>query len=203
MLDVGSGCGAVVNLTDWARAQGIAPRTAYRWFREGTLPVPAERVGPRTILVNIDANASPPVTAGVGLYARVSSHDQQADLDRQVARLSEWAAKAGHPVVRVESEIASGMNGGRAKARRLLADAKVTTVVVEHRDRLGRMNTELVEAALQGAGRRLVVLDDGEVEDDLVRDMAEVLTSLCARLYGRRSAKSRANKALEAAAGDE
>jgi putative resolvase len=193
----------LVNLTEWARAQGIAPRTAYRWFREGTLPVPAERVGPRTILVNIDANASPPVTAGVGLYARVSSHDQQADLDRQVARLSEWAAKAGHPVVRVESEIASGMNGGRAKARRLLADAKVTTVVVEHRDRLGRMNTELVEAALQGAGRRLVVLDDGEVEDDLVRDMAEVLTSLCARLYGRRSAKSRANKALEAAAGDE
>jgi putative resolvase len=192
-----------VNLTEWARAQGIAPRTAYRWFREGTLPVPAERVGPRTILVNIDANASPPVTAGVGLYARVSSHDQQADLDRQVARLAEWAAKAGHPVVRVESEIASGMNGGRRKARRLLADAKVTTVVVEHRDRLGRMNTELVEAALQAAGRRLVVLDDGEVEDDLVRDMVEVLTSFCARLYGRRSAKRRAKKALEAAAGDE
>ncbi|MEU0819247.1 IS607 family transposase, partial [Streptomyces mirabilis] len=44
-----------MNLTEWARAQGIAPRTAYRWFREGTLPVPAERVGPRTILVNIDA----------------------------------------------------------------------------------------------------------------------------------------------------
>lgn len=193
----------LVNLTEWARAQGIAPRTAYRWFREGTLPVPAERVGPRTILVNIDANASPPVTAGVGLYARVSSHDQKADLDRQVARLSEWAAKAGHPVVRVESEIASGMDGGRTKARRLLADAKVTTVVVEHRDRLGGMNTELVEAALQGAGRRLVVLDDGDVEDDLVRDMAEVLTSLCARLYGRRSAKSRANKALQAAAADE
>jgi putative resolvase len=48
--------GVVVNLTDWARAQGIAPRTAYRWFREGTLPVPAERVGPRTILVSIEAS---------------------------------------------------------------------------------------------------------------------------------------------------
>ncbi|MCA2183454.1 IS607 family transposase, partial [Nonomuraea glycinis] len=118
------------------------------------------------------------------------------------ARLSEWAAKAGHTVVRVESEVASGMNGGRTKARRLLADVKVTIVVVEHRDRLGRMNTELVEAALEAAGRRLVVLDDGEVEDDLVRDMVEVLTSFCARLYGRRSAKNRAKKALEAAAAD-
>lgn len=192
-----------MNLTEWARAQGIAPRTAYRWFREGTLPVPAERVGPRTILVNIDANISPAVTGGVGLYSRVSSRDQKADLERQVARLSQWAAKAGHRVVRVESEIASGMNGGRMKARRLLADPRVRTVVVEHRDRLGRMNTELVEAALEAAGRRLVVLDDGEVEDDLVRDMVEVLTSLCARLYGRRSAKSRARRALEAAAAGE
>ena len=49
------------------------------------------------------------------------------------------------------------------KVRRLLSDAKVTVVVVEHRDRLGRMNTELVEAALSASGRRLVVLDSGEV----------------------------------------
>jgi putative resolvase len=192
-----------MNLTEWARAQGIAPRTAYRWFREGTLPVPAERVGPRTILVNIDANTSSSVTGGVGLYARVSSHDQKPDLERQTARLSAWAAKAGQKVVRIESEIASGMNGCRAKARRLLADPAVTTVVVEHKDRLGRMNVELIEAALSATGRRLVVLDDGEVEDDRVRDMVEVLTSFCARLYGRRSAKNRARKALEAAAADE
>ncbi|MGW7207499.1 IS607 family transposase [Streptomyces sp. NPDC054837] len=192
-----------MNLTEWARAQGIAPRTAYRWFREGTLPVPAERVGPRTILVNIDANTSPSVMGGVGLYARVSSHDQKPDLERQTARLSAWAAKAGQKVVRIESEIASGMNGCRAKARRLLADPAVTTVVVEHKDRLGRMNVELIEAALSATGRRLVVLDDGEVEDDLVPDMVEVLTSFCARLYGRRSAKNRVRKALEAAAADE
>jgi putative resolvase len=39
----------------------------------------------------------------------------------------------------------------------------------------------LVEAALSAHGRRLVVLDSGEVTDDLVRDMVEVLTSFCAR----------------------
>ena len=113
--------------------------------------------------------------------------------------MARWAAQAGHRVVRVESEIGSGMNGGRSKARRLLADPQVTTVVVEHKDRLGRMNVELVEATLAAHGRRLVVLDEGEVDDDLVRDMVEVLTSFCARLYGRRSAKNRARKAPEAA----
>jgi len=46
--------------------------------------------------------------------------------------------------------------------------------------------------ALAAHGRRLVVVDDSEVDDDLVRDMTEVLTSFCVRLYGRRSARSRA-----------
>ena len=149
------------------------------------------------ILVEVPPAA---VSNRLGLYARVSSHDQRADLDRQVARLCEWAAGTGRPVVRVESEVGSGMNGARPKVRRLLADQSVGTVVVEHRDRLGRMNVELVEAALSASGRELVVLDDGEVDDDLVRDMTEVLTSFCARLYGRRSARNRAQKALRKAA---
>jgi len=190
-----------VNLTEWARLQGLHPQTAYRWFREGKLPVPAVRVNSRSVLVAPDA-ALASARGGLGLYARVSSHDQRGDLDRQVARLSAWAVKAGMPVTRVEAEVGSGMNGARVKIRRLLADPSVQAVVVEHRDRLGRMNTELVEAALGAHGRRLVVLDPGEVDDDLVRDMTEVLTSFCARLYGRRSARNRAEKAVRCAERD-
>lgn len=77
-----------MNLTEWAKAQGVHPQTARRWFREGTLPVPAMRVGPRTILVNIEANQAIDAVGGVGLYARVSSHDQKADLERQTTRLA-------------------------------------------------------------------------------------------------------------------
>ena len=135
-----------MNLTEWAHAQGIHVTTAYRWYREGTLPVPARKAG-RLILVS-PGTAATSAQGGGGLYARVSSHDQKAGLDRQVARLSAWAAQAGLPVVRVEAEVGSGMNGTRAGARRLLGDPAAGVVVVEHRDRLGRMNTELVEAAL-------------------------------------------------------
>lgn len=188
-------------MTEWARSQGVHPQTAYRWFGEGTLPVLAVRVNERTVLVSPDAvaEAGP---AAFGLYARVSSHDHKPDLDRQLARLTGWAAEAGGAVVRVEGEVGSGRNGSRATVRRLLVDPKVTAVVVEHRDRLGRMNTELVESALAAHGRRLVVLDDGEVDEDLVRDMVEVLTSFCARCYGRRSARNRALKAVGCAQRD-
>jgi putative resolvase len=182
--------------------QGVHPQTAYRWFREGTLPVPAVRVNSRFVLVAPYAVTAAAREGGPGLYARVSSHDQEAGLDRQVARLAAWAVQAGQPVARVEAEAGSGMNGSRSRARRMLAGPRVSTVVVEHRDRLGRMNTGLVEAALSAHGRRLVVLDPDEVEDDLVRDMTEILTSFCARLYGRRSARNRAEKALRCAARD-
>lgn len=189
----------MVHLKAWAKQQGIHPQTAYRWFHQGTLPVPAVKMSRSTILVLSDPDSAAKPATGVGLYARVSSHDQQADLDRQMSRLALWAAQTGVHVVRAETEIGSGVNGTRTKIRRLLADPAVTTIVVEHRDRLGRMNTEMVEAALAAHHRRLVVLDPGEIADDLVRDMTEVLTSFCARLYGQRSARSRALKALECA----
>jgi putative resolvase len=72
----------------------------------------------------------------------------------------------------------------------------VGVVVVEHCDRLGSMNTELVEAALAAHGRRLVVVDDSEVTGDLIRDMIEVLTAFCGRPYGRRPARNRALEAV-------
>lgn len=187
-------------MREWAESQGVHCQTAWKWFRDGTLPVPAVKTASGTILVHPERQGG--TGGGLGLYGRVSFHDQRADLDRQVARLPEWAASAGLPVVRVEAEVGSGMNGARSKLRRLLADPKVTTVVVEHRDRLARMNAELVEAALSVHGRRLVVLGPGEAGDDLVRDMTEVLASFCARLYGRCSARNRAKKALRCAERD-
>jgi predicted site-specific integrase-resolvase len=85
----------------------------------------------------------------------------------------------------------------------LLAVPTVTTVVVEHWDRFARFGAEYVEAAMSASGRRLLVVDQGEVDDDLVRDVTEVLTSLCARLYGRRAAANRASRAVAVAAADE
>ncbi|MFF5209812.1 hypothetical protein [Streptosporangium sp. NPDC000396] len=99
-----------MKLAQWARSQGIHPQTAYRWFREGKMPVPARRLSTGTIVVDGPAAQS---LGGAVLYARVSSH--------------------------------------------------------------------------------------GETTDDLVRGMIEVLTSMCARLYGRRGARNRALRALTAA----
>jgi predicted site-specific integrase-resolvase len=90
----------------------------------------------------------------------------------------------------------------RKKFLALLRDPAAITIVVEHRDRFARFGAEYVEAALAAQGRRLLVVDSSEVDDDLVRDVTEILTSLCARLYGRRAAANRARRAVEVATED-
>ncbi|BCI84603.1 hypothetical protein MTY66_62280 (plasmid) [Mycolicibacterium sp. TY66] len=99
----------------------------------------------------------------------------------------------------VVTEVGSGFNGNRPKIRRVLSDPSAKVLVVEHRDRLALFGVEHLEAALSAQGSRIVVTDDGETADDLVRDMIEVLTSMCVRLYGRRGARNRAMRAVTAA----
>jgi len=189
-----------VNLREWALSQGIHPQTAYRWYRQGKLPVPARKMGKLILVGDLEAPARQE-RGRTAIYARVSSADQRADLDRQVARVVAWATEHGHSVDQVVSEVGSALNGHRRKFLALLRDRTVTTILVEHRDRFCRFGAEYVEAALEAQGRRLVVVDPSEVDDDLVRDATELLTSLCARLYGRRSAANRAKRAIEVACG--
>jgi predicted site-specific integrase-resolvase len=188
-----------VNLKEWAQREGVAYVTARRWFADGKLPVPARRVGG---LILVGGGAAPAPEGITAVYARVSSADQEPDLDRQVARVTAWAASEGLPVGRVVTEVGSALNGKRGKFLALLRDQSVTVIVAEHRDRFAWFGTEYVEAALEAQGRRLLVAGPSEADDDLVRDVTEVLTWLCARRYGRRAAASRAARGIAAITGE-
>jgi len=200
-----------MKLSVWAKSQGISYLTAYRAWQKGALPVPAYQMASGRIIVDLertgpfygtDANTKAPrenvSEGGVALYARVSGHGQKEDMDRQAERLRAHAESQGWAISRETREIGSGLNGHRPSLIKLLADPDVKTIVVEHRDRLARFGAEYIEAALAANGRRIVVLDETEQQDDLVHDMIDVLTSFCARIYGKRSANLRA---MAAAAG--
>jgi len=188
-----------VNLKEGAAANGVGYSTARQWFREGRLPVPARRVGG---LILVDQPASPPVPDLAVVCARGSSADRRSDLDRQVARVTAWAGEHNIPVGRVVTEVGSALDGQRRKFLALLRDPAVTTIVVEHRGRFARFGAEQVEAALSAQGRRLLVVDPAEGDGDLAGDISEILTSLCARLYGRRDGADRAARAIAAATGN-
>ena len=189
-----------MQVREWAKREHLSPYTVWKWCREGTMPVPVEQTPTGMWLIHDPKYeaASTTITGRTVCYARVFSSDQKSDLQRQGDRLKAFAFNMGIDAPEVVTEVGSGVDDKRRKLNQLLADPTVTTIIVEHRDRLTRMNVGLVESALEASGRRLIVVDDTERDDDLLQDITEVLILFCARLYDRKSAKRRVQQALEA-----
>ena len=184
-----------MKLMEWARQEGLSRATAYRLFHSGNLPVPFEQLATGTILVH-----PPKVSAAqYVVYARVSSADQKKDLDQQIARVMAFAGKKKLSVVDTVTEVGSGLNGHRKRLKRILGSTP-HHIIVEHRDRLCRFGFDYLQEALAQSGRTIVVVDPGEVADDVVRDLHEVIVSMCARLYGKRAAANKAARAMDAIA---
>ncbi len=187
-----------MKIRDWAETQGISYWTALRWFHAGKLPVPAEQLPTGTILVYPPEKPEiPESNSSVVIYCRVSGHDQKEDLERQAERLKNFASAKGWEVKDVVTEVGSGLNGRRKKLLKILSDPEIGLILVEHKDRLARFGFEYIESSLSAQKRKIVVADQTEETADLWQDFIDVVTSMCARIYGKRGARNRANKVLE------
>ena len=99
-----------MKLSVWAKQNGLSYKGAYRMWKVGQLPVPAEQLPTGTILVRPSV-VTP--DSGVALYARVSSSDQKPDLERQVARLAVYAAENGWRVMEIVKEVGTGLGNSQ------------------------------------------------------------------------------------------
>jgi putative resolvase len=175
-----------MKLSAYARQVGVTYKTAYQWWKAGQLD--AYQLPTGTIIVREPQTAA----TGVALYARVSSADQKDDVTRQMQRLRDYAAARGYQVVAEVTEIASGLNDERPKLKKLLTDTRVGVLVIEHRDRLTRFGYGYITTLLEHQGRRVEAIFPTDTGDDLVDDFVAAITSMAARIYGRRNAKRRA-----------
>ncbi len=85
----------------------------------------------------------------------------------------------------------------RKKGLKRLLDAlienEIGRLVITHKDRLLRFGTELVFAICEAKQVEVVILNQGEessFEEDLAKDVLEIITVFSARLYGSRSRKN-------------
>ncbi len=180
-----------MKLSQYAKKVGVTYKTAYRWYRAGTLDAYQTETG--IIIVREKADEKP-LTGRIALYARVSSLGQKEDLERQMQRLKDYAAAKGYQVSKEVTEIASGLNDHRPKLEKLLADTSIGTIVVENRDRLTRFGSHYIETLLEAQGRHLEMIFPSDTGDELVDDFVAVITSMSARISGRRQSKRRAEK---------
>jgi len=177
-----------MKLSQFAKQQGISYRTTLRWFRDGAIK--GYRAPSGTIIVT----ERTPVVAPqkVAIYARVSSAEHRANLERQVERYSHYCEVNGYQVAQVVKEIASGVNNSRPKLLSLLKDTGVPHIVIEHKDRLTRFGFHYLETLLETQGRTIEVVNVAENDkEDVIADLMAIVSSFTARLYGQRRANAK------------
>src|SRR6266566_9052395 len=166
-----------MRLSQYAKRMGVSYKTAFRWWKAGKLD--AYQLDTGTVIVREK------VPTHVALSARVSEAYQKEDLERQMQRLKDYAASKGYQVTKTVSELASGLTESRPKFLKLLTDASIGVIVVEHPDRATRYGLTYIEQLMQMQGRRLEVIFPSETDIDLVDDFIAVITSMASRISGR------------------
>lgn len=181
-----------MKLSDYAREVGVSYHTAWRWYKAGKLR--GYQMDTGTIIITETVGADRALPSKVAVYARVSSHEMKETLERQAGRLTDYCAAKGWQVHRVVKEIGSGVNDTRPLFQSLLADASLTIIVVEHKDRATRFGFAYLETLLALQGRRIEVINLAENgREDLLQDLVSIIYSFSARLYGQRRGKRKAD----------
>lgn len=177
---------------------GVSITTLRRWESEGKLIPERTTSGHRRYdLIKIKPSLTPvAVDARKTIaYARVSSADQKADLERQKQVLELYCVTQGFKF-EIISDLGSGMNYYKKGLKRLLNDVisgRVQRLVITHKDRLLRFGAELVFAICEVKQVEVVIINQGQdatFEEDLAKDVLEIITVFSARLYGSRSRKN-------------
>lgn len=184
-----------LSISEAAKLKGVSASTLRRWEAEGRLIPERTASGHRRYdlsqLLGIKSELSFTVA-----YARVSSHDQKADLERQKQVLELFCAQNGWQFQLIE-DLGSGLNYNKRGLKRLIkliADNQVERLVLTHKDRLLRFGSELVFSLCEHFGCEVVIInrtEDSSFEEDLATDVLEIITIFSARLYGSRSHKNK------------
>ena len=195
----------LLSIKQAANQLGVSVSTLRRWDETGVLVAQRTPKGHRrydlsTINPNLTRNKVEQQRKTIA-YARVSSHEQKPDLQRQIEILELYCSAQGWSF-EVISDLGSGMNYHKKGLKRLLDDIldnKIDRLVLTHKDRLLRFGAELVFALCEARQVEVVIINQGEnlsFEEELAQDVLEIITVFSARLYGSPSKKNK--KLIEA-----
>ena len=195
----------LLSIKQAANQLGVSVSTLRRWDETGVLVAQRTPKGHRRydlskINPNLTRNKVEQQRKTIA-YARVSSHDQKSDLQRQIEILELYCSSQGWSF-EVISDLGSGMNYHKKGLKRLLDDIldnKIDRLVLTHKDRLLRFGAELVFALCEARQVEVVIINQGEnlsFEEELAQDVLEIITVFSARLYGSPSKKNK--KLIEA-----
>jgi len=176
---------------------GVTTWTIQQWDRQGKIKcvrtVGGRRRIPESEIKRILGLKEERKVVG---YARVSSTAQKGDLERQKQLIEDYAKERGYGEIQMLIDIGSGLNENRKSFLRLLemvAERKVSKVIVAYKDRLTRFGFETLSRMFQAFGTAIEVINHEEKtpRGELVEDLITIVSHFAGKLYGVRSHKYR------------
>lgn len=198
-----------------AQTLGVSPQTLRRWEKKKKI-IPSHRTEGGQRRYDISQLYPQPIRKiqdyPTIAYARVSSHDQKEDLQRQVHMLEMYCSARGWSF-EIIKDLGSGMNYHKRGLKQLLdhiLKGQIGRLVLTHKDRLLRFGAELVFSLCAVKKIEVIIINQGDepsFEEELAKDVLEIITVFSARLYGSRSHKNKQlinnlQKAVETSARD-
>ena len=176
--------GLFMKLSEYAKQVGVGYRTAWNWYKAGKLPN-AYRTPTGGVCIKNKNDISDEYTV---VYSRVSSSENKPNLDSQAKRVVDFCVARGWKIDEIIKECGSGVNDKRPKLEKLLREKRATRIVIEHKDRLTRFGFNYITTLTDWCD--IVVINEVEEnEADLIQDFVSIITSFCARIYGKRRSK--------------
>lgn len=183
-----------IKLSKWAKENNVTYRTAWSYYTNGILKGKQLETG--TILIEIEDNINTKNEKTV-IYARVSSSENKSNLDSQAKRLEDYCFCKGYKIDKIIKEVGSGLNDKRPKLEALLLDKSIKRIVVEHKDRLCRFGLNYIQKLLESDNRYIEIVNNVDTdEQDIIQDFVSIITSFCARLYGKRRSKRKTEELI-------
>ncbi len=193
--------GKLLSISEAAKILGVSISTLRRWEKEGKLiPDIRTKGGQRRYKLSSlfpELKRKQDYRRKTIAYARVSSSDQKEDLERQKKVLELYCASNGWDF-EIISDLGSGINYNKKGLKKLInaiLDGEVGRLVITHKDRLLRFGAELIFAICEAKEVEVVIINKGEdansFEEELAKDVLEIITVFSARLYGSRSNKNK------------
>lgn len=185
----------MISISEASKLLGVSQKTIRVWEDEGKITSFRTAGGHRRYKVSdlIKSNTDKLLTVA---YARVSSNDQKEDLKRQEIVLESYCASKGFEF-EVISDLGSGLNykkKGLIRLIKLICSEQVDRLVLTHKDRLLRFGSELIFTLCEHFGVEVIIInrsEDSTFEEDLSKDIMDIITVFSARMYGSRSHKNK------------
>lgn len=182
-----------MKLSEYAKRNSISYQTAWQHFNKGLIPN-ARQLPSGTVVVDeiVENNKQEYVV----VYARVSSSENKSNLESQAERLCQYCIANGWKVNEVVKECASGLNDSRSKLSKIFTERKATKLIIEHKDRLTRFGFNYIKMLFNDCD--IIVVNECETDQDLFEDFVSLVTSFCARIYGKRRTKRKTEQIIQA-----